>query len=135
MLHIFAIRLGGKSVCCVRCGQRPGARVRTFSADKHNSLGLTGGLLDAGALGDALIAHINDGYPESILDRYDEVRRGVFHDYINPISQANLRRLKDTDPDTVRETDPFFQSLVAADSSKSEKIRGNRQLRIPILEV
>ncbi|KAF2651114.1 putative monooxygenase, partial [Lophiostoma macrostomum CBS 122681] len=96
-------------------------------------LGLTGGLLDAGALGDVLIAVINDGTSESILDKYDEVRRGVFQNVINPASQANLRRISETDPETVGETDPFFRSLLEADSATKEKIRGLGQLRVDIL--
>lgn len=84
-------------------------------------------------MGDALIAYINDGYPESILDKYDEVRRGVYNDFINPTSQANLRRLKDTDPETVKDTDPFFRNVLGADAHEMEKLRGYRQLRVPIL--
>jgi hypothetical protein len=80
-----------------------------------------------------LVAVINDGTSESILDRYDEVRRGVFQNVIDPASQANLRRICETDPETVGQTDPFFRSLIEADSATKEKIRGLGQLRVDIL--
>lgn len=97
-------------------------------------MGLTGGLLDAGALGDALIAVIKDNASESILDRYDEIRRSIFKSVIDPASQANLRRLCENDPETVKETDPFFKSILNADKDGKEKIRGLGQLRVSILE-
>ncbi|KAL2221986.1 hypothetical protein M432DRAFT_204102 [Thermoascus aurantiacus ATCC 26904] len=96
-------------------------------------LGLTGGLLDAGALADALIARINDNYPDSILDKYAQVRRDVFLNIVDPISQANLRRLFESDPDTLRETDPFFKSLLEADGKQKEKARGLQMLRVEIV--
>ncbi|KAL2011334.1 hypothetical protein VTN00DRAFT_4052 [Thermoascus crustaceus] len=96
-------------------------------------LGLTGGLLDAGALGDTLIARINNNYPDSILDKYSQVRRDIFLKLVDPTSQANLRRLFDSDPDTLRETDPFFKSLLDADGKQKEKSRGLGMLRVEIV--
>lgn len=97
-------------------------------------MGLTGGLLDAGALGDALIAVLKEGKADTILDRYDEVRRGVFKNVIDPTSQANLRRLCETDPETVKETDPFFRSILGADKTEKEQIRGLSQLRVSLID-
>ncbi|KAF2465089.1 putative monooxygenase, partial [Lindgomyces ingoldianus] len=97
-------------------------------------LGLTGGLLDAGALGDALIAVIKDGMSESILEKYDEIRRSVFKNVIDPTSQANLRRLCESDAETVRETDPFFRNILGADKVEKEKIRGLGQLRVSLFD-
>lgn len=49
------------------------------------------------------------------------------------MSQANLRRLFDSDPDTLRETDPFFKSLLDADGKQKEKSRGLGMLRVEIV--
>ncbi|KAL1857733.1 hypothetical protein Plec18170_002957 [Paecilomyces lecythidis] len=96
-------------------------------------LGLTGGLLDAGALGDALIAIINDGVPDSILDKYSEVRRDIFRQVIDPTSQANIRRLYENDPDSILETDPFLRVIHSADEKEKEKLRGLQTLRVELL--
>lgn len=95
---------------------------------------MTGGLLDAGALGDALTVVLTKGHNESILDKYAQVRRDVFLNVINPASQGNLRRLWKTDPETVGDTDPFFRSLRESDPAAKEKMRGLGELRIDILQ-
>lgn len=97
-------------------------------------LGLTGGLLDAGALGDALIAVIRDGMVDVILTTYSDVRRGIFKNVIDPMSQANLRRLCENDPETVKDTDPFFRSILNADQAGKDKIRGIGELRVDLFD-
>ena len=97
-------------------------------------LGLTGGLLDAGALSDALTMVLTKGYDESILDKYAQVRRDVFLNVINPVSQANLRRLWKTDPETAGDTDPYFRSLRESDPATKEKMRRLGELRVDILQ-
>lgn len=74
-------------------------------------MGLTGGILDAGALGDVLVAVINERKSEALLDRYSDLRRKVFLEVVDPRSQANVRRISETDPDTVGQTDPFLKML------------------------
>ncbi|KAJ9291305.1 hypothetical protein DTO021C3_1105 [Paecilomyces variotii] len=96
-------------------------------------LGLTGGLLDAGALGDALSATINDKAPDSILDRYSEVRRDIFLKVIDPASQANIRRLYENDPEAIIRTDPFLRAVHSADEKEKEKMRGMQTLRVELL--
>lgn len=61
------------------------------------------------------------------------MRRDVFLNIVDPISQANLRRLFESDPDTLRETDPFFKSLLEADGKQKEKARGLQMLRVEIV--
>ncbi|KAF2730755.1 putative monooxygenase [Polyplosphaeria fusca] len=97
-------------------------------------LGLTGGLLDAGALGDALVAVLKQGINEDILNRYAQVRRDVFKKVIDPASQGNLLRLWKADPETVGDTDPFFRILREADPTAREKVRGLGELRVDILQ-
>ena len=61
-------------------------------------LGLTGGLLDAVALGDALTAVIVRGADEAILDRYAQDRRDIFVNYTSPTTTENKRRMSEADP-------------------------------------
>src|ERR1700724_3725378 len=62
-------------------------------------LGLTGGIVDAGGLADCLIG-LSEGIAEdSILDKYDEIRRAMWNNVINVVSTANLKRLNSQDPD------------------------------------
>ncbi|KAL1980059.1 hypothetical protein VTN96DRAFT_4678 [Rasamsonia emersonii] len=93
-------------------------------------LGLTGGLLDAGALSDCLIAVLNNDVPDTVLDKYAELRRDIFLKVVDPTTQANIRRLFENDSETCRETDPFFRTLATASSSERQKIRGMQNLAV-----
>jgi len=95
-------------------------------------LGLTGGMLDAGACADALIATLKQGYPESVLESYAEKRKKVWHDIINPTSQANVKRIFENDPDTVGQTDPFLKMLNDPTVDKS-KLRAGDGLYVDVL--
>ncbi|KAF2258414.1 putative monooxygenase [Lojkania enalia] len=125
-------RLHQKCASSFRVGRILLAGDAAHLCNPFGGLGLTGGLLDAGALGDALIATIKDGVADSILDKYSEIRRGIFKNVIDPASQANLRRLCENDPETVAETDPFFRMILKADQNQKEKIRGLGQLRFSL---
>jgi hypothetical protein len=73
-------------------------------------MGLTGGIADIGSLYDALVGIHTGQADDSILDKYDEVRRRIWHDIINPISSDNMTRLfKYSGPDEAMEKDPFFK--------------------------
>jgi len=61
-------------------------------------LGLTGGILDAVALGDALISVIQGAAQDSLLDDYAKDRHEIFMNYTSPTSTENKRRLSETDP-------------------------------------
>lgn len=45
---------------------------------------------------------------EDILDRYNQVRREKYFEFIDPVSSANLRRLTQ-DPDVAMKEDSFFK--------------------------
>ena len=76
-------------------------------------LGLTGGIADVGSLRDCLVGiHTERADADAILDRYDEVRRRIWHDIIDPQSQENMRRLfKYADADEAMEKDAFYKML------------------------
>lgn len=89
-------------------------------------LGLTGGLADIDSLADALIG-IHEGKADySILDRYDEVRRDMWHSVIDPISSDNLRRLNGQDPEKALEQDPLLKKLQEA--ANDQKLAAQMQL-------
>lgn len=91
-------------------------------------LGLTGGILDAGAVSDALIGIFEGKAGDDILDKYAEIRRTIFVETVNPTSQANKMRLHDSDPDTIGDRDPFLHMLRNATPDEMQKIRANQTL-------
>jgi len=87
-------------------------------------LGLTGGMVDAGNLADCLIGLAEGIADEDILDKYDEIRRAMWHNIINPVSSDNLLRMHTKDPDHALEQDEFLGVLAEAekDPSKMEQM-------------
>lgn len=71
-------------------------------------LGLTGGIMDVGGLSQCLIGIAQGKTNAAILDRYDEVRRRIWHEIINPVSSGNFLRVS-SDPDKVADTDELIQ--------------------------
>ena len=55
---------------------------------------------------------------DSILDKYDEIRRKIWHDIINPMSSENMTRLYTLDADTAVDNDPFFKLLKQAEQDQ-----------------
>jgi 2-polyprenyl-6-methoxyphenol hydroxylase-like FAD-dependent oxidoreductase len=76
-------------------------------------LGLTGGIADVGSLFDSLAGiHAGRADADEILDKYDEVRRHIYHTVIDPNSQENMRRLFCyASPEEAMERDPFYKML------------------------
>lgn len=62
-----------------------------------------------GGLYDCLVGIYNGVADESILDKYDEVRRKKYLEIIDPISSENIVRLFGQDPETAMENDEFLQ--------------------------
>ena len=56
-----------------------------------SGFGLMGGLYDSFALSEALAAVVHGEASDTILDRYSEQRRKVYHEVISPISSESLR--------------------------------------------
>lgn len=79
-------------------------------------LGLTGGIVDAGNLFDALVGIHYGLADDRILDRYSEVRKQIWKEIINPVSRENFERVCDPDPNTVGDEDPFFDDCVKAET-------------------
>ena len=74
-------------------------------------LGLTGGLLDAVALGETLIAVIEGTHGQEVLDAYAAERRRVFTEVVAPMARENRRRVGEADPQKRREDALRLQRL------------------------
>lgn len=67
--------------------------------------------LDVGGLADCLIGYHSGRTGAEILDTYARVRREIFLRYIDARSIKNLKRVAESDPWSVAETDKFFGIL------------------------
>lgn len=61
-------------------------------------MGLSGGILEAVSLGDALIAIINESASDSVLDEYSDNRIKAFQDFTSPTSSAFSVWMKECGP-------------------------------------
>lgn len=112
-------------------------------ADYHSvcnpfgGLGLTGGLVDAGALYDCLSGIIEGNADESILDKYSEVRLGAFKSYVDPISTNNFLLLQRDSRDPTLLEDPFILAAkrTANDVEFSKKFQTlSLQMRVDLTD-
>ena len=78
-------------------------------------MGLTGGFADVGGLYDCLYGIYAGKADESILDKYDEIRRAKYNEIIDPISSSNIERL--WDPEKI-ENDEFIKMVKRAETDK-----------------
>ena len=74
-------------------------------------LGLTGGILDAVVLGNALVRCLKGNEKDEILTTALLSRRDVWLNKTNPMSQGNYLRLCSIDPDVAAEREGFFAKL------------------------
>ncbi|KAK9424368.1 putative Para-nitrophenol 4-monooxygenase [Seiridium unicorne] len=72
-------------------------------------MGLTGGIVDVGGLRDCLVGIYEGKADDTILDRYNDIRRQKYLEIIDVVSTENIRRLFSTDPDRALETDDFLK--------------------------
>lgn len=93
-------------------------------------MGLTSGIVDVGGLGDCLIGLHRDVADETILDRYDEVRRDIFSKIIDGITTANLKRTMQ-EPEEAIAKDPFIQACRSAgeDAESAAKVAATLRVR------
>ena len=87
-------------------------------------LGLTGGFVDVGGLAECLTGIAKGKAGDEILDKYDEVRRKIWHELLNPVSSANFLRVSATDPETAKTQDKFLATL-----AELELVNGDSPLR------
>ena len=74
-------------------------------------LGLTSGICDAYAYGNALVRVIKEGESDSLLTSCAESRRQTWINTTDKLSQANLKRMFCFDSETVAARESFFKKL------------------------
>jgi len=92
-------------------------------------LGLTGGLLDAVALGDALVSVIVGGAPDTMLDDYAAERREIFTSYTSPTTAENKRRLSEADPAKQQADRERFDRIAADPRLQADLLLATNRLR------
>lgn len=80
-------------------------------------MGLTGGFADVGGLFDCFYGIYSGQADESILDKYDEIRREKYWKVIDPVSSGNLQRLWHPERESI-EKDEFFQAIKKAETDR-----------------
>ncbi|KAK5674334.1 hypothetical protein LTS10_012918 [Elasticomyces elasticus] len=84
-------------------------------------LGLTGGLTDVGGLFDCLVGISKGRCDDSILDKYDTIRRQIYHNVTDKMSSINFNRVSAQDPDRIAREDEFFQLCKEANEDPAVK--------------
>lgn len=70
---------------------------------------------------------------DGILDKYDEVRRSIFHTVIDPISTANFLRVSTLDTEAEIQKDPFISMCAAAKKDPEVKEKMEKVPVFPLL--
>jgi len=91
-------------------------------------LGLTGGLLDALSLAEAMIAVIEGSRRDDVLDAWAREPRRVFLEVTTPIAQENRRRVSERDPDRRRADAERLQRLTENPEAARQVLLGVTQL-------
>ena len=79
-------------------------------------LGLTGGIVDVGALLQCFEGIHHGLADDTILDTYSEVQRRKWQELINPLSTANIRRLFEQNPETAMRDDEYLRLIEKAET-------------------
>ncbi|KAF4957051.1 hypothetical protein FGADI_3465 [Fusarium gaditjirri] len=93
-------------------------------------LGMTTGLLDAAHLGKALTQVLNENAPETVLDEYAKARRDTFKNITDPMSTANLLRLRSTAPEDVATREKFFKMMNDPNKKAQVFARVEQEMRL-----
>lgn len=101
-------------------------------------MGLTTGICDAAGLADTLVGvlrHIdpeNSKHPstESLLEKYDEIRRKKYHEITHKVSYTNTCRLRDCSPDPEQaiQEDGFFKLLNSGPEARRKILQSAYEL-------
>ncbi|RFU32254.1 hypothetical protein B7463_g4056, partial [Scytalidium lignicola] len=93
-------------------------------------LGLTGGICDAFAYGNALVRVLKKGESDSLLTDCANSRRNAWLTMTNVLSQGNIKRLYGFDEEGIGAREEFFSRL-KVDESFSKDIRGKFDKMLP----
>jgi 2-polyprenyl-6-methoxyphenol hydroxylase-like FAD-dependent oxidoreductase len=118
LLNVGPYRIHQRCANNFRVGKICLAADAAHLCNPFGGLGLTGGLVDVGGLAECLEGIATGRADDSILNKYDKVRRELWHSVINPISSSNFLRVSATDPETAAEKDEFLAMVKTAGHDK-----------------
>jgi 2-polyprenyl-6-methoxyphenol hydroxylase-like FAD-dependent oxidoreductase len=104
-------RMHNRCVDTMRVGRIFLAADAAHVCNPFGGYGCMAGILDVGGLSDCLIGIYDGKADEDILDLYAKIRREKFIHFVDRRSRKNLSRIRNADPDTALETDPFLTLL------------------------
>lgn len=104
-------RLQQRCAALARVGKVSLAGDALHSNNPIGGLGMTTGILDAVAYGNALTRVINGGEPDELLTKCANARRDAWIRATNETSIANLKRLYSTEENDVEARNNFFKGL------------------------
>ncbi|WP_077046181.1 NAD(P)/FAD-dependent oxidoreductase [Pseudomonas sp. KK4] len=96
--HLNPYRVHQRCAAEFRKGRVVLAGDAAHATNPMGGLGLSGGVLDAEHLAEALIRVIKDGDSTKVLDEYSVDRRKVFLEFTSPTATANFTWMKESDP-------------------------------------
>ncbi|WP_322617573.1 NAD(P)/FAD-dependent oxidoreductase [Pseudomonas sp. BIC9C] len=96
--HLNPYRVHQRCAAEFRRGRVVLAGDAAHATNPMGGLGLSGGVLDAEHLAEALIAVIKNGASTKTLDEYSIDRRKVFLEFTSPTATANFTWMKESDP-------------------------------------
>jgi 2-polyprenyl-6-methoxyphenol hydroxylase-like FAD-dependent oxidoreductase len=96
--HLNPYRVHQRCAAEFRRGRVVLAGDAAHATNPMGGLGLSGGVLDAEHLAEALIRVIKDGESTKVLDEYSVDRRKVFLEFTSPTATANFTWMKESDP-------------------------------------
>ncbi len=86
-------------------------------------MGMNGGVQDAFNLADKLVAIINQGEPETLLERYERQRRAIAIEYINANTARNKKNIEERDPTLRRRTHDELRAIASNPKAAREYLR------------
>jgi 3-(3-hydroxy-phenyl)propionate hydroxylase len=113
ILSLRAYRAHQRMVSKYRVGRIFLAGDAAHLTSPTGGMGLNGGVHDAFNLVEKLVAVIQKGEPDSLLDRYERQRRPVVQEAIIAQSHANRARMREVDAEKRRESLRNLQAIAA----------------------
>lgn len=104
-------RIHNRCVDAMRVGRILLAADAAHVCNPFGGYGCMSAVLDVDGLADCLIGLHQGKADADILDKYAQVRRDKFLQYVDARSIKNMNRIMNTNPDTVLETDKFLGIL------------------------
>ena len=121
LTHINPYRMHQRCAEKFRVGRICLAGDAAHLCNPWGGLGLTGGFADVGGLAECLEGIASGRADEGILEKYDEVRRRIWRDVIDPVSTGNLERVSTVDPLGAPQNDEFLAMCVRAEHDSGVK--------------